>query len=337
MMFSELRKTVFYILIIKGIVLLLIVGFTANLVSKFKVQQDVFVVVPKGDSVHKLGELLSHNKVVPNSWVFLVVAKYYAVKGKHIKAGEYKFKAGMSFKQVMSKIIKGKVFIRKLTIPEGFTNYQIYSLVNSAYGLLGDLPAQNDYKEGYLFPSTYYYKYGDEKRVLLNRMNKETIKQLNNISKLCSMAPPLKSLDEIIILASIVEREARVKEEQPQIARVYLNRLLIDMPLQADPTLIYTISDRRTSLNRPLTYEDLELDSPYNTYKNRGLPPTAISNPGKDAIIAVFYPATSNYLYFVADGKGRHEFAPNYQVHMKNVYKYRLSEQYKSMSGKRKN
>jgi UPF0755 protein len=165
-------------------------------------------------------------------------------------------------------------------------------------------------------------------------MNKEAVKQLEVASKSHLIPLPLENLDEVITLASIVEREARIKEEQPQIARVYLNRLLINMPLQADPTLVYIISDRQTSLNRPLTYKDLEFNSPYNTYKNRGLPPTAIANPGKDAVLAVLNPATSNYLYFVADGSGRHAFATDYQVHLKNVSKYRQSEEYKAASKK---
>ena len=202
--------------------------------------------------------------------------------------------------------------VRKAIIPEGYTAFQINKYISGLEGLKGEITQQ--YPEGYLMPATYFYYWGDSRQSILDRMHKEMTSFLNNNQ--------ITNPREILTLASIVEKEARVDEERPIVASVYLNRMKIRMPLQADPTVIYAIYAGQTDFRHNLTKQDLSYDSPYNTYTNRGLPPGPIANPGKAAIQAVLSPASTTYLYFVADGVGRHRFATSLIEHNKNVQIY---------------
>lgn len=295
-----------------------------NAFFKTHVTEETVVIIPKGTSINRISEILYNKQVIKNQTIFALISKLLAFNGKYLKSGEYDLTPGMRMIEIINKVIKGDVIIHKLTIPEGYTNPQIFSLLDSSYGLTGDIdPSQ--YHEGYLLPETYTYQYDDSKTSLLHQMQAEMEHDLQNLLSMSSLPPPLKNTNELLTLASIVEKETGIGTERSRIARVYLNRLLNGIPLQADPTVIYGITGGNEAFARKVTYIDLENPSPYNTYKIPGLPPTPIANPGIDSIKAVLNPINSDELYFVADGKGGHKFSTNYRDHLNNVKSYRNS------------
>ena len=174
--------------------------------------------------------------------------------------------------------------------------------------------------EGSLWPETYQYRYGELRSALLTRMQRMQEKQTTALQLAAPILPAeLPNWQAVINLAALVERETAVPAERPRVAGVYLNRLRIGMPLQADPTVIYGVSDGTATMLHGLTRTDLQTPNPYNTYINKGLPPTPIANPGLASIKAVLQPEAHNYLYFVADGHGGHRFAATYAEHQANI------------------
>jgi UPF0755 protein len=223
--------------------------------------------------------------------------------------------------EVFKLINSGAVIQHKLTIPEGLSNFQTIALINQAYGLEGEIDAKQ-YNEGWLMPDTYRYTYPTQKESLLKQMHQITQKFLED--KINQPLPDiLENKEAVIILASIVEKETSMPQERPVVAAVYLNRLRKNMPLQADPTVIYGLTNGKYDLGRPLSHADLLTPSLFNTYLHPGLPPQAIANPGRGSIEAVLAPAVHNFIYFVADGKGGHNFANSYAEHLLNVSQYR--------------
>lgn len=278
------------------------------------------IYFPKGYGIEEISNKLHDEGVIYNPSLFKILA--YIIRGNGIiKAGEYEIPPQTNPYQIIKILTSGKVHYRSITIPEGLTVKQIYELIDKAEGLMGE--SEKKYKDGDLLPETYFFSYGDNKNSVLDRMAKamrdftsvEWERRAENL--------PFKSIDEAIILASIVERETGKADERPRVAAVYINRLRIGMILQADPTVIYGLSDGYGDLKRELTRADLQTDNPYNTYKNKGLTPTAIANPGKASIRAVLNPDNTEELYFVADGKGGHFFAKTLDEHNQNVARYR--------------
>lgn len=280
----------------------------------------IVIYIPPTTSSSKIAQMLYKNQAISSPSIFLVLTKLHALNNRYLKFGEYEIKPHSRPSDIARLLSSGAVIQHKITIPEGLSNFQILQLLNASYGITGEVTTV-PYKEGWLMPDTYQYTYPTEKITILATMNKAMKDFVSTIA--VNQESTLKTIDEVIILASIVEKETAIIQEQPQVASVYLNRLRLGMPLQADPTVLYSLTNGSYNLGRQLLYKDLATPSPYNTYLNRGLPPTAIANPGKKAISATISPISSKALYFVADGSGGHIFSHDYPTHLKNVQAYR--------------
>ena len=277
------------------------------------------VVVPNGTGLAPLAQLLAEQEVLRRPLVFRA---FVIVDGSQnrLQAGEYDFPAGVSAAAVHDLLVAGRTVVRRLTVPEGLTTSAVLDLVRGAEGLAGDPP---DPGEGRLLPETYHYRYGDSRADLLARMQRGMGEALARLFRGRSAGSPLKNEMELLTLASIVEKETGISGERARVAGVFVNRLKRGMRLQADPTVIYALTGGRQGLDRPLTRADLRVDHPYNTYRNRGLPPGPIANPGLAALEAAARPARTDALYFVADGAGGHLFARTLGEHNRNVARYR--------------
>lgn len=290
-------------------------GYFINFYYNTTIQNEKTIIIPKNAKIRDITAILYKNNLIPESFSFKLLAYLNMKQGKYLQPGEYYFPAGANVKLVFDKIASGERVVRKLTIPEGYTNYQIINLVENIDSLDGKMPQA--IKEGQLLPETYTYYYGDSRESIIAQM-KDSMQKL--LDKEFSNSQVLKTTYEVLILASIIEKEARVKEERPVIASVYLNRLKIGMPLQADPTVIYALKNGQTDFNYILTRADLTIDSPFNTYKYGSLPPTPICNPGKASILAALHPDITNHLFFVADNEtGKHLFSKDYKTHLNNI------------------
>ena len=274
------------------------------------------VVVPKGASLKTVAEELSRAGVIDKPWLFRIIARINGL-AKHLKAGESQFMPGISLQAAMDKIARGEVFFRRITIPEGLTSGQIMYLIANYPDLEGEIDL--DVKEGELLPETYSFELGASRNSIILQARAAMQKALEEVWASRDSSLPLKDVNELLTLASIIEKETGVPEERPLVASVFLNRLKKGMRLQTDPTVIYAITEGETSFGRSLKRADLKIDSPYNTYLNYGLPPGPICNPGREALMAAARPQQSDYLYFVADGKGGHRFARSLNEHNRNV------------------
>ena len=274
------------------------------------------VVVPKGASLKTVAEELSRAGVIDKPWLFRIMARINGL-AKHLKAGEYQFMPAISLQAAMDKIARGEVFFRRITIPEGLTSGQIMYLIANYPDLVGEIDL--DVKEGELLPETYSFELGASRNSIILQARAAMQKALEEVWASRDSSLPLKDVNELLTLASIIEKETGVPEERPLVASVFLNRLKKGMRLQTDPTVIYAITEGETSFGRSLKRADLKIDSPYNTYLNYGLPPGPICNPGREALMAAARPQQSDYLYFVADGKGGHRFARSLNEHNRNV------------------
>ena len=278
--------------------------------------QPVLVVVPKGANSRHVGQSLYEAGVISQPMLFRLAARFTGLD-KHLKAGEYLFEPKVSMAQVLDKINGGDIYYRKLTLPEGLTSAQMVEILNHNDILSGevlDVPA-----EGSLLPETYSYKLGDTKQDVLNDAQNQLKQVLDYEWKHRNPDVPVNSPEELLILASIIEKETGVPQEREIVSSVFANRLKIGMRLQTDPTVIYALTQGKSDLGRSLTRKDLKIDSPYNTYQNLGLPPTPICNPGKDSIHAAAHPADTDFIFFVADGNGGHNFARTLKEHNQNI------------------
>src|SRR5215469_12470180 len=264
-------------------------------------------VVPRGEGVSAIARRLEQDGIINDRWTFFIASRYFKVYDK-IKAGEYNIKANASLRDVLDTLVEGKSILYSVSIPEGLTSYQTVERLKANQDLVGDIleiPA-----EGSLLPDTYRFAKGTSRQDLILRMQGEQKKFLEGLwagrsRELANVRP-----EEVVNIAAIVEKEASRADERPRVAAVYWNRLKKGMPLQADPTIIYGASNGRGTLGRPILKSELQdVDNPYNTYKNKGLPPTPIANPGRAAIEAALNPAKTSDLSFVADGTGGHAFA----------------------------
>ena len=239
-----------------------------------------------------------------------------------LKAGEFDFPAAISMWQAAALIASGKTVLRRLTIAEGLTTRQILTLVGTAEGLTGETDEQA-VPEGTLLPETYFYSWGDTRSDLVTRMRKAMAAATAELWPARDAGLTLRSTDEAVVLASIIEKETGVAEERHRVSAVFHNRLKRGMRLQSDPTVVYGLAGGSGGLGRPLTRSDLAMPSPYNSYLNHGLPPGPIANPGRAAIEAALRPDDSKDLYFVADGSGGHAFARTLEEHNRNVARFR--------------
>ncbi len=281
-------------------------------------------VVPRGEGVGAIARRLEQDGIINDRWTFFIASRYFKVYDK-IKAGEYNIKASASLRDVLDTLVEGKSILYSISIPEGLTSYQIVDRLKSNPDLVGDILEIPP--EGSLLPDTYRFARGTSREELIHRMQGEQKKFVEGLWASRSRDLSLSKPEDVINLAAIVEKEASRADERPRVAAVYLNRLKKRMRLEADPTIIYGESGGKGTLGRPILRSELENeDNPYNTYRNYGLPPTPIANPGRAAIEAVLKPAKSADLFFVADGTGAHVFAETFSEHQRNVAKWRHVE-----------
>jgi UPF0755 protein len=278
------------------------------------------IVVPRGGT-EAVGAALLRHGVVADSRAFAVASLLTRGEGR-VRAGEFAFPAGASLREVLDILRHARPVQRRLTIPEGLAARQIAALFEAAEGLIGEMPAVS---EGALLPDTYLYQYGEARAPIVRRAEAAMQAALEEAWRERAPGLPLASPREALVLASIVEEETGLPEERPRVAAVYINRLRRGMPLQSDPTVAYAASDG-AGLDRPLTRADLDRDTPFNTYRNRGLPPAPIASPGREALRAATRPAQMDDLYFVADGTGGHAFARTLEEHNRNVARWRQIE-----------
>jgi UPF0755 protein len=284
------------------------------------------LVVPKGESTTAIADRLEEEGIIADRRIFMTSIFYFMhVKGQGtLKAGEYQFDEHATMRDVLDTLVEGKSIQYRVTFPEGWTSQQIVERLASNSELDGPVPEIP--AEGSLLPDTYSFGSKDTRKDIVQRMQVAQQKFLDKVWEERDPDIMVKTPDEAVILASIVEKETGVAEERPRIAAAFHNRLRKGMRLQSDPTIIYGIFGGAGMRDHPITKEELERPTPYNTYKIDGLPPTPIGNPGRAAIEAVLKPAKTNDIYFVADGTGGHAFASTLAEHNKNVAKWRKIE-----------
>jgi UPF0755 protein len=284
------------------------------------------IQIKKGQGVRDIAQMLQDDNIIMNAYPFMVGAKLKN-GGKPLQAGEFLIPARYSMSNVLDVLQNGITIQRKFTVPEGKTSYQIVQILNDTEFLDGDIT--DIPPEGSLMPDTYFYAKGDTRMEKIARMQSAMVDFIGEQDQSALDNLPLETMEEVMILASIVEKETSVPTEYAKVAGVFINRLNINMPLQTDPTVIYGITngehknEGKGPLGRRLLTKDIRKDTPYNTYTRPGLTPTPICNPGRAAIEGVLNPAKHDYLYFVADGTGGHAFAKTYKGHQANVAKWR--------------
>ena len=272
----------------------------------------------------QIAGILQDQGIIADAHIFSAAAAVNAFRGGRLKPGEYEFPANASMDDVLGMITSGHFLTYKVTIPEGWTSQMVVTRLSEQKELDGEIatvPA-----EGSILPDTYVFRRGLTRQKLLEDMQAAQTKLLDNLWKARPPTTKVASPQELVTLASIVEKETGVAEERSKVASVFLNRLTEKMRLQSDPTTIYGIVGGKGKLDRPLTKADLETSTPYNTYTIDGLPPGPISNPGKAALEAVLNPDDTKYLYFVANGTGGHAFAATLEEHNANVKKWRAQQ-----------
>ena len=308
-----------------------------RLVDPFKgyTAEEQFVEIAPGSSTRAIGRALVEAGVVRDALVFRI-ALWRSGVARRLKAGEYRFDRPMTAADVVDKIARGDVYLHAITFPEGLTIREMARIFEAQgfgpageflaaageVGPIADLdPAARDL-EGYLFPETYALPRRGTVSQLVAMMTSR-FKRVLSPQLIQEAAARGLNVRQVVTLASIVEKETARDDERPLVAAVCLRRLRIGMPLQSDPTVIYALT-RAGRYDGNLTRENLQFDSPYNTYRHAGLPPGPIAAPGRSSIEAVVRPAESDYLYFVSRNDGSHVFARTLEEHNRNVLRYQV-------------
>jgi UPF0755 protein len=334
--------------------------FTWALLTPIEPSGQTFVLLRPGYSTHRIAAELKNAGVIRSQEAF--VLWHYVHRKRSLKAGEYLFDGPANIADIQKRLRRGDVYFHTVAIPEGFTMFDIARAIESAglgsaddfvkvaqsdTALIADVSPQAPSLEGYLFPETYEFT----RLMTMHDMAAAMVKQFRQVARQIGLAPtggdpnaavlmmasdPVSTgphnenqnngnqndVQRTVIMASIVEKETAVAEERPLVASVYYNRLAKHMALDADPSIIYAELLAGT-YQGALHHADMSFSSPYNTYRNAGLPPGPIGNPGRSALEAAMHPAQSDYFYFVADAQGHHRFAHSYEEHNKNVTAYR--------------
>jgi UPF0755 protein len=287
-------------------------------------QEDKIVNIPARAGMTDIADILQREGVIDNNrWAF--IGAVFALKARsELKPGEYSFQKNASLRDVIGTIVEGKVVQHAVTIAEGLTSEQIVARLsdNDIFsGSVRELP-----REGTLLPETYKFPRGTTREQVIARMQQAQKRVLAEIWERRSPDLPVKSPEQLVTLASIVEKETGKPDERSRVAAVFVNRLRQRIKLQSDPTIIYGLVGGKGTLGRPIKRSEITQPSPYNTYVVDGLPPGPIANPGRASLEAAANPARTRDLFFVADGTGGHAFTETYDQHQKNVAKLRTME-----------
>jgi len=276
------------------------------------------IIIEEGSTVASVGRKLEKEGAIPGSArTFYLMARIFG-SSDPIQAGEFEIPKGISASGILDLLQHGKPLQRLITVTEGMPSIIVAEKLAANEFLTGALP---QIAEGSLLPDSYSYERGEKRSAVVNRMQAAMTKTLAALWPKRTNACPIASKEEAVTLASIVEKETGKASERRTIAGVYCNRLKIGMKLDADPTVIYPITKGKP-LGRRIKRSELDAANPYNTYRNAGLPPGPIANPGKDSIAAVLNPAPTKALYFVADGTGGHVFAETLEEQTANVKRW---------------
>jgi UPF0755 protein len=285
--------------------------------------EDRVVNIPRGSGIRDISDVLMRDGVIDQPWVF--VGGVLVLKAREdLKAGEYQFKAHASLRDVVATIVDGRVVAHQLTVPEGLTSEQIVARLLDDDVLTGNI--KEIPREGSLLPDTYNFNRGVSREQIIQRMQQAQQRVLKEVWDHHSPDSPIKTPEQLVALASLVEKETGKPEERTRVAAVFINRLKQKMRLQSDPTIIYGLVGGKGTLGRPIMKSEIEQPTPYNTYQIEGLPPGPIANPGRASLEAAANPARTRELYFVADGTGGHAFAETYEQHQRNVARLRSME-----------
>jgi UPF0755 protein len=287
-------------------------------------QEDKVVNIPSRAGMTDIADTLQREGVIDNNrWAF--IGAVFALKARsELKPGEYLFQKNASLRDVIGTMVEGKVVQHAVTIPEGLTSEQIVSRLsdNDIFsGTVREIP-----REGTLLPETYKFPRGTTRDQVIARMQQAQKRVVAEIWEHRTQDLPIKSPEQLVTLASIVEKETGKPDERSRVAAVFVNRLRQKIKLQSDPTIIYGLVGGKGTLGRPIKRSEIQQPSPYNTYVVEGLPPGPIANPGRASLEAAANPARTRDLFFVADGTGGHAFSDTYDQHQKNVAKLRAME-----------
>jgi UPF0755 protein len=281
---------------------------------------DKVVNIPRGLGIRDIADVLQREGVIDQPYIFMGGVVALKARGE-LKYGEYQFSKHVSVADVVDTIIEGKVVQHAFTVPEGLTSEQIVARLlenTSLTGQIKEIP-----REGTLLPETYRFTRGMTREQIIQRMQQAHRRVLQDVWDHRMPDLPVKTPEQLLTLASIVEKETGRPDERTRVAAVFVNRLKGRMRLQSDPTIIYGLTGGKGSLGRPIQKNEIEQPTPYNTYVIDGLPPGPIANPGRASLEAAANPARTKEVYFVADGSGGHLFSDNYAEHQKNVARLR--------------
>ena len=297
---------------------------------------EIFVEISRGLDTEKIAKLLVESGILRRRLPFIAYLRFTNNAGR-IKAGEYRFSGPASPKQITQRLIRGDVYYRAFTIPEGLTAREtIELLARNGFGVIeemeslllktdwiSDMNPDAENLEGYLFPETYHFSRRADSAQIINTLVEQFRKQYREIA---AEFPPRTgwNTSRIVILASMIEKEVRKAEERPIVSSVFYNRLERKIPLACDATIIYALK-LRGAYSGNIRKVDLSMESPYNSYRNRGLPPGPIANPGADSLRAALNPAETEYLYYVSRNDGTHVFSKTYSEHQRAVDRYQRS------------
>lgn len=287
-------------------------------------KEEKIVNIPSRAGMGDIADILQREGVIDNNrWMFF--GGVFAMKARQeLKSGEYAFQKNASLRDVINTIVDGKVVQHAFTIPEGLTSEQIVARLLENDVLAGQIKEMP--REGTLLPETYKFPRGTTRDQVIQRMQQAQRRVLAEVWERRNADIPIKSPEQLITLASIVEKETGRADERSRVAAVFANRLRQKIKLQSDPTIIYGLVGGKGTLGRPIKRSEIQQPSPYNTYVIDGLPPGPIANPGRASLEATANPARTRDLFFVADGTGGHSFSESYDQHQKNVVKLRAIE-----------
>lgn len=328
----------FYFLLPFGLLAVLLISLSTFLLPVSSGEQtgdDRLILVPPQATATQVGELLQQNGLVRNAVAFTLWARWKG-QDQQIQAGEYQLSSGLSTPQVLAQLTEGRQVLQAFTVPEGFTTAQIADLlvgkglasrdlfyeavINEDYphSFLQGVPKNEKRLEGYLLPDTYQITRGTSEIAIIQLMLDRFQQEIDELDYPALMQGQALSLHQAVTIASLIEREAKFDQEKPLIAGVIHNRLAISMRLQIDATVQYALGATKPVLS----YKDLEVDSPYNTYQIPGLPLGPIAMPGRASLLAAVQPAVSDYYYYVAKPDGYHAFAKTLDGHEANKEMY---------------